>query len=741
MNSTLSKKLSSITVAALLAAASLTVTGTAHAQSGPSTTFLYDSRGNLSAIGLPSGRIKTFQWDALRRNTSQSGSGDTIGLGYNGQDQLTAVVDPKGLTTTYARNGHGEATSQSSPDTGNTSFVFDANGNLTQRVNASGQTESFTYDAADRPTSKTLTHPVSGSITYSFGYATSGPSAGRMVQVTAPGVSLAYGHNLLGQVTSAAQTVNGSPTFTTSFSYTVAGVLTSITYPSGRVVSYGLDGASRVSSVSAGGATLLSGMSYSPIGAVAGWTFGNGQAVSRTYDLNARLTSVTLPSGQRTYGYDADDRIVSVSDAVLGNSTYSYDNQDRLTSASTALGQWSYWYDANGNRIQNTINGSGYAVMVDGNSNRVLAASTPETRDFVYSAHGQPTSVTGPNPSATCGTTVALGYTADGQLVSSNVLSAVYGPSGLRLQKTAAACAGGTRTNFVYDPQGRLLGEYDASGAVIQETVWVGDMPVAVFKSNGTAVVPHYVYSDNLNTPRAITNTTGQVVWRWDGEPFGATPANENPSGLGVFSYGLRFPGQYFDVETGFHQNRWREYDPKLGRYLQSDPIGLAGGLNTYLYADGNPLSKVDPSGQNAIAWGARGGAAIGSFVLPGFGTFVGAVVGGIGGYLIPNLLDKVLFKDSTLEPGPNAQDSIPARGPGRDFTDDERGKIDEIGDRHGCHTCGSSCPGTKSGHWIPDHQPPNALNPEGGPQRLYPHCLKCSRTQGGEIRGQQTRK
>ena len=89
----------------------------------------------------------------------------------------------------------------------------------------------------------------------------------------------------------------------------------------------------------------------------------------------------------------------------------------------------------------------------------------------------------------------------------------------------------------------------------------------------------------------------------------------------------------------------------------------------------------------------------------------------------------------STLEPGPYADESIPARGPGRDFTPEERDSTNQIGGRSGCHTCGSRDPGTRSGNFIPDHQPPSALNPAGGPQRLYPHCLGCSRTQGGQVR------
>jgi RHS repeat-associated protein len=127
---------------------------------------------------------------------------------------------------------------------------------------------------------------------------------------------------------------------------------------------------------------------------------------------------------------------------------------------------------------------------------------------------------------------------------------------------------------------------------VLALTLWVGS---SVAQSPAGV---YYVHTDHLNTPRAITNQVGQTVWSWDNtDPFGANAPNENPSGLGTFTCNLRLPGQYFDKETNLYYNYFRDYDPSIGRYIQSDPIGLEGGLNTYGYVGSNPLNFMDPEG------------------------------------------------------------------------------------------------------------------------------------------------
>jgi RHS repeat-associated protein len=128
-------------------------------------------------------------------------------------------------------------------------------------------------------------------------------------------------------------------------------------------------------------------------------------------------------------------------------------------------------------------------------------------------------------------------------------------------------------------------------------TITSGSVNVTVTAASAQQSL-HFIHVDHLNTPRLVANSSGTTVWRWDQqEPFGVNVPDENPSGLGAFDLPLRLPGQYFDKETNLHYNYYRDYDPNIGRYEESDPIGLRGGLNTYAYVSSSPLSFVDPTG------------------------------------------------------------------------------------------------------------------------------------------------
>ena len=152
-------------------------------------------------------------------------------------------------------------------------------------------------------------------------------------------------------------------------------------------------------------------------------------------------------------------------------------------------------------------------------------------------------------------------------------------------------------TIFAYDEAGHLLGNYRTAGGGLtpeQEYIYLNGMPVAIVSSGNT----YYIDSDHLGTPRKVIDpATNTAVWTWSplGDAFGADAPNEDPDGDGTaFTLNQRFPGQYYDAESGLHYNYFRDYEPGTGRYVESDPIGLRGGINPYSYAAGNPLGKND---------------------------------------------------------------------------------------------------------------------------------------------------
>jgi len=284
----------------------------------------------------------------------------------------------------------------------------------------------------------------------------------------------------------------------------------------------------------------------------------------------------TSPTVYRVYHGSVDE--VAVYDSAVDAGTF---QSNYLASTGD---QESLTYDANGNRLS-VDNGSVANYTYTLNTNRLTNAGASA---FQLDASG--------NRLSDQGGSRVFGYNDSNRLssVTSGGVSAatyVHNGFGQRTEKTTAAGA----TVYLYDLEGHLIAEHDGTGALIRDYAWIGDRPVAQIDAGETFT---YLHVDHLNTPRLATDDAETIVWRWDSNAFGSTAANEDPDNdSNAMVINLRFPGQYFDTETGLHYNYFRTYDPSTGRYLESDPIGLSGGLNTYGYVGGNPLSFVDPYG------------------------------------------------------------------------------------------------------------------------------------------------
>jgi RHS repeat-associated protein len=642
------------------------------------STFQYDALGKVTQVTDPLNNVTTLSYDQLARLKQQvqpvpatGVARPTVNLGYDGLDQLNTFSDPRNLTTTYSNDGLSNQVSLASPDTGGTTRTYDSEGNVLTSTDARGKVTTYTYDVLGRVTNIAFTSGTPIVLEYDGGSSGAPNAIGHLTKMTDESGQTVYGYDQMGRVITKTQTtVSATGTIGRSVSYAYGnnGKLLSLTYPSGNRIVYGYNAAGRISSLTlnpadaAGGTdigtatVLLEQISYAPFGAAQSWVWGNNTATvpntyNRTFDLDGRVS--TYPLGNiaagtgmlRTVGYDAASRITSMThtgtaNASLYDQAMAYDGLGRLTNFTAGTTTQVYVYDASGNRTQLRLGASSYSNTISATSNRLNSTTGPyPAKNYQYDAAGNP---------STDGT-VSFSYSDRGRMKSSVNAGAtttyLYNGLDQRVSKAGSLVATGG-IEYVYDENGRLLGEYNATGGIIQETVYLDNTPVSVLKQATTGspavatTVLYYVYSDHIATPRIITSAaTGDIVWDWaNSDPYGANSPNENPAGAGTFGYNVRFPGQYYDKETNLLYNGFRDYDPQTGRYVESDPIGLRGGLNTYGYVFGNPLSHIDPKG----------------LVPPGFGPSSN----------IPGLdFIKALFPDSRKAPIPVFPDDVPGTG------------------------------------------------------------------------------
>ncbi len=584
-------------------------------------TFSYDKNGNTTAVRTPLNQETVAAFDGLNRLYTESAPAEgTQQYTYGKLDALTKFTDGKGVETTFNRNAFGEVTSEISPDRGTSTYAYDLAGNVVSGTDGRGQTVAYRRDVLGRLTAMEPVGHADENVQY--GYDTGGFGIGRLSSVTDMTGSASFGYDFQGNVT-AKTTVVGPFQAATSYGYDRAGRITSITYPSGRIVYYDRDVEGRVLRVrtraeaNAPELILADNIAYQPYGGIKQTDLGNGTRITQSWSTDGRISNRSLQTiatsqhlSKLDYAYDANGNFTSVTDSVTAakSRSFEYDSADRVTRVLGGGGfsREDYTYDTNGNRLRverRVLAGDAQPTEFEDYTiapatNRLSRIDgTGITRVFTQDARGNLIGEQRAN-----GPQIAVDYDAYGRLksyaeVGTLTITMAYNGLSERVREVRVDANGTDTRHFVYDNDGRLLGEYGATLSDIKaEHIWLlpeladgglfggddgqgGWAPLAVATPTGTGGTQiAWVYGDHL------------------GVPLLATDAGGNPLALSGFAV-QGFPGQRRTLPDLYY-NRYRDYDPTTGRYIQADPIGLTGGPSPYSYAMNNPLRYTDPTGE-----------------------------------------------------------------------------------------------------------------------------------------------
>jgi RHS repeat-associated protein len=412
------------------------------------------------------------------------------------------------------------------------------------------------------------------------------------------------------------KTIDGV-TYTTGYGYDPTGRIIQMTYPNGLVVNFERDTVGDIRRITTDRngvvAILAENITHLPFGPLKTMTLGNGLMVNRSFDQLYRMTenSATGILDQQ-YSRDPVGNVTAIMDRLdpIVNLSFGYNDLYRLIAADGAVfGDIGFDYDASGNRQSRISDGLAETYQYTDGANRLALITNTEMTDVVTDAAGN--IIQYGNRDLSYSPTNRLSVVEEEGVVLG---SYVYNAVGRRIKKIAA----GQTTIFHYDLSGRLIAESDGQGIFSKVYIYLEDEPLAmiakVFKKNGktkdkqkdkkekkqkkkkknkkASEQTFYYHNDHLGTPQRMTDANGNIVWAADYKPFGRVTIT-----VETIENNLRFSGQYKDAETGLHYNTHRYYDPAIGRYLTSDPIGLEGGINPYAYVANNPVILIDPYG------------------------------------------------------------------------------------------------------------------------------------------------
>lgn len=579
--------------------------------------YEYNARGAVTSMWFQAGDVvlgNRFAYDPLGRvNLATDGEGNSRRWVYDLLGRLVQTVDPLGQTNRYE---------------------YDVRDNLISQEDAMGRVTRFEYDRGNRMTRRCLADGSENKMSYD--------AAGRMVRSTdANGSVVCWSYDGLGRVITTRVFVaeaDATPVKTVRFTYDAQDRM--LAYVDGTTAgTWDYDDSNRTvqCTIDYGSFSASYAYTFDAEGHKTSMTGPNGWINMYHYGADRMLAGIEIPGegsiNQQRVPYDTERHVqypggvrksiysdpllgvrsnvaVDMAEALLltqvhernlskvttrlatevGDYQYRYDALHQLCSvAHPDLGMAEYAYDAVGNRATST--GTDAGAWRHDERNRLTNAPCG---DFAYDAVGNMIRRT------VDGETQTLVYEPAGNLAEIRdaaghvVARYAYDPFGRRIKKEV----NGVTTWFLYADEG-LIAEFDENGEVIRQYGYYPDSTWNIgpltLKTGGQT---YYFLNDTLGTPWKLVTRSGAVAWSARYEAFGAAHVEE----VSQIDNPLRASGQYFDEETGLHYNTHRYYDPRLGRYIQPDPLGEAGGWNLYAFVQNCPQQYVDPQGLLIVA-------------------------------------------------------------------------------------------------------------------------------------------
>ncbi|MFD6323473.1 putative T7SS-secreted protein [Streptomyces sp. NPDC058442] len=571
------------------------------APDGSTESWTYDGEGNCLTHTDASGGVSRYEYthfDLPLAGTRPDGS--RYQFEHDNDLRLTRVTNPQGLTWTYEYDAVGNIVSETDFDGRTLTYRMDAAGRLAERIDALGGTISFERDRLGQVLRKNVDGRAT---TYTY------DKAGRLLEAIGPEGELRYQYDRRGQVK--AELVDGLPLV---YSYDGLGRRIRRTTPTGHVTSYAYGADGLPLRLTTGGRQI--GFTHDTAGRELARVYGDAITMTSAWDEAGRLAAQHTTAGARAvtgraYSYRADGHLTSVADRLSGTRVFDLDPLGRVTAVHAPGWTERYAYDDAGNQTSATWPDRHPGGEATGertySGTRITRAGSVR---FEHDALGR---VTLRQKTRLSRKPDTWRYEWD----TENRLTSVTTPDG-------------TRWRYRYDPLGRRTAKQRlaADGEGVVEEVrftWDGltlceqtsrqpDVPnTVVLTWDHRDVVPlaqteriltadsgqeeidrrfFAIATDLVGTPTELVDETGDIAWRSRSTLWGTTAWARDSSAY----IPLRFPGQYYDPETGLHYNCFRHYDPETGRYTSPDPLGLGPAPNPVTYVE-NPYTGCDPLG------------------------------------------------------------------------------------------------------------------------------------------------